>query len=206
VPDAPGDLDGPGSRPPATISTDRIKRDTGTRIVEAAAQAAARFGVSRWTIDDVAACAGMSRRTVYRYFPTRDDLVEALAGYERREFEQNLKDLVLQVTQPEDRFDLVIDYVLGFAQNHPVLQRMLETEPEYVLQYLQSAHSQFRAAIEKAISPSIEGLQLIRDGTVTTTQLTELIVHIGTATYVTPNTNIAEVSQSLKNLYRSLKQ
>jgi hypothetical protein len=69
VPDAPGDLDGPGSRPPATISTDRIKRDTGTRIVEAAAQAAARFGVSRWTIDDVAACAGMSRRPSTAIFP-----------------------------------------------------------------------------------------------------------------------------------------
>jgi AcrR family transcriptional regulator len=197
--------DGAGGESPTPASTDRIKRDTGARIIEAAAEAAARFGVNRWTIDDVSACAGISRRTVYRYFPTRDDLVDALAGHEKREFEQNLKDVVRKASEPADRFDLVIDYVFGFAQNHPVLQRMLETEPEYVIQYLQSTHVQFLAAIEAAISPSLEGFRLIREGTVTSTQLTELIVHIGISTYITPDTDIAEVSQSVKNLYRSLR-
>ena len=37
----------------------------------------ARYGVSKTTLDDVAKEAGCARATIYRYFPSRDDLVAA---------------------------------------------------------------------------------------------------------------------------------
>src|ERR687892_391530 len=45
---------------------------TATRILDAAFEAVATFGLSRLTMDDVAGLAGVSRQTVYRYFDSKD--------------------------------------------------------------------------------------------------------------------------------------
>jgi AcrR family transcriptional regulator len=50
---------------------------TPDRILLAARETFVRRGIRRTTVDDVATAAGVSRVTVYRYFPTRDDLVRA---------------------------------------------------------------------------------------------------------------------------------
>jgi AcrR family transcriptional regulator len=51
--------------------------DTATRILDAAEQCMGRHGL-RVSMNDVAAHAGLSRRTVYHHFPNRDALVEAV--------------------------------------------------------------------------------------------------------------------------------
>ena len=50
----------------------------GPELLDAAAEAVARWGVGGLTLERVAAEAGMSRATIYRRGVTREDLVEAL--------------------------------------------------------------------------------------------------------------------------------
>ena len=51
--------------------------DTATRILDAAEQCMGRHGL-RVSMNDVAAHAGLSRRTVYHHYPNRDALVSAV--------------------------------------------------------------------------------------------------------------------------------
>lgn len=51
---------------------------TRARILEASALCVRRWGIRRLSMNDVARQAGVSRRTVYMYFPDRDALVEAV--------------------------------------------------------------------------------------------------------------------------------
>ena len=56
-------------------------------ILAAARRAIAAKGPGKLTLSEVAAAAGVSRPTLYRWFPTRDDLFAALTGYERAQFD-----------------------------------------------------------------------------------------------------------------------
>ena len=56
--------------------TDELRTVTRERIVEGAARALAAGGVGV-TVDDVAAAAGVSRRTIFRHFPSYDDVIAA---------------------------------------------------------------------------------------------------------------------------------
>jgi AcrR family transcriptional regulator len=58
---------------------ERKKAQTRRRLMRAAVRLAARRGWSETTVDDIAAAAGVSPRTFFRYFPTK---VDALFGDE----------------------------------------------------------------------------------------------------------------------------
>ncbi len=63
---------------PQSVDTDAILDATATAVIEG--------GFRSVTLADVAARAGVSRRTVYRYFGDRDGLAEALVQRERDRF------------------------------------------------------------------------------------------------------------------------
>jgi AcrR family transcriptional regulator len=56
-------------------------QDTRRRITEAAVELHGTVGPARTTITAVAERAGVQRQTVYRHFPTEDDLVAACSGH-----------------------------------------------------------------------------------------------------------------------------
>ncbi len=65
-------------RPRLTAKGER----TRARIVEAAARLIYERGVARTTLDDVKAAAGVSGSQMYHYFPDKDELVQAVIGYQ----------------------------------------------------------------------------------------------------------------------------
>jgi AcrR family transcriptional regulator len=65
--------------------------ETRDRILEGALQALGRVGTRRLTMSDVSERAGLSRGTVYRYFPTKEDLLAFLAQYEQDRFAGGLR-------------------------------------------------------------------------------------------------------------------
>ena len=56
-------------------------QDTRRRITEAAVELHGSVGPARTTISAVAERAGVQRQTVYRHFPTEDDLFDACSGH-----------------------------------------------------------------------------------------------------------------------------
>ncbi|MGI8793766.1 MAG: TetR/AcrR family transcriptional regulator, partial [Acidimicrobiales bacterium] len=61
------------------------------RLLEAAYACVGRYGLGKTTMDDVAREAGMSRATVYRYFPGgRDEVINDVVGWEASRFFQRL--------------------------------------------------------------------------------------------------------------------
>src|SRR5256885_9631057 len=52
------------------------------KVVDGALRAIARFGLGKLTVDDVAREAGISRATLYRYFPGRGAVLGAVARSE----------------------------------------------------------------------------------------------------------------------------
>jgi AcrR family transcriptional regulator len=61
--------------PDQTPLRERRRRETSAAIVATAHELFVRQGYDATTIDDVARAAVVSRRTLFRYFPTKEDLV-----------------------------------------------------------------------------------------------------------------------------------
>jgi AcrR family transcriptional regulator len=111
----------------------RAVDETGGRILEAAARQAEDFGLRRFTIDDVARRVGLSRVTIYRYFPRKERLVEALLMHQLRRFLEAIDAAVAPYETVEERLVEGFVFTLTFLRNHTLLNRLLRTEPELIL-------------------------------------------------------------------------
>ena len=107
--------------------------ETSERILAAAAQQAEDFGLRRFTMDDVARRVGVSRVTIYRYFPRKDRLVEAILLRELRRFLAAIDAAVEPYETVEERLIEGFVFTLTFLRKHGLLNRLLRTEPELIL-------------------------------------------------------------------------
>jgi AcrR family transcriptional regulator len=118
------------------VAEQETRPGTRDRILDAMFEAVADFGISRTTVEDVAHRAGLSRQTVYRYFPSKDILVLALVVREEEKFLDGIR---RAFTGQEDTLDALNDstlFVLRYAREHPLLDRLLETDQATFLPYL----------------------------------------------------------------------
>lgn len=120
--------------PPATDAEQgAAAAETSERILAAAAQQVEDFGLRRFTIDDVARRLGVSRVTIYRYFPKRDRLVQAVLLRELHRFLKQVGAAIEPSPTLEEKLVEGVVFALGYLRRHRLLQRVLRTEPELLL-------------------------------------------------------------------------
>jgi AcrR family transcriptional regulator len=107
--------------------------ESAERILGAAIQHAEDFGIRRFTIDDVARRVGVSRVTVYRHFPKKDRLIEAVVMHELHRFLRAIGNAVEPYETLEEKLVEGFVFALTFLREHRLLNRMLRTEPELLL-------------------------------------------------------------------------
>jgi AcrR family transcriptional regulator len=107
--------------------------EASERILVAAMQQVEDFGVRRFTIDDVARCVGVSRVTIYRHFPKKDRLIEAVLLHELHKFLRDVRAAVEPCETLEASLVEGFVFALTFLREHRLLNRLLRTEPELLL-------------------------------------------------------------------------
>jgi TetR/AcrR family transcriptional regulator len=113
------------------IRIDRVgsSPDPDGAILATARQVFETYGVRRANIEDIAARAGVSRSTIYRRFPTKDDLFERVV---RREAELFFATLDQATTGRTPQQAVIEAFALGvrLVQDSPLYSRIVESEPE----------------------------------------------------------------------------
>ncbi|MGC9963164.1 MAG: TetR/AcrR family transcriptional regulator [Acidimicrobiales bacterium] len=105
--------------------------DTRARLLEATYECIARQGLAATSLEDAARSAGVSRATLYRYFPGgRDELLAAVISFETLRFFLRLADAVAEAPDLEAVLVDGIVFAHRAVEEHEVLQRLLSTEPE----------------------------------------------------------------------------
>lgn len=108
------------------------------RILDAALERVAAFGVRRTTMDDVAEAAGVGRMTVFRRFGSKDALMEVLAVREARRFLDAIDSTAGGIEDPVERIVESSVVALLFASSNPLLGRLSRLEPETILGILRA--------------------------------------------------------------------
>jgi AcrR family transcriptional regulator len=94
--------------------------DRRERLLDAAEDAFCRLGYAGTTIAAVAAAAGVSRPTVYAYFPSKDDVFRALADRVRDEF-LALQERVDTTSSARTARQAVTAFLAAYTRHHGVL-------------------------------------------------------------------------------------
>jgi AcrR family transcriptional regulator len=134
------------------------------RILEAGFACVARYGMAKTTVEDVARASGLSRATLYRYFPGGEDqLLRDVIAWETGRFFGRLAEAVAGAPD----FTHLLEEALMFAhqavEEHEVLQKVLQTEPERLLPQLTVESERILVFIRRFLLPYLEREEL-REG------------------------------------------
>ena len=127
------------------------------RVLEVAYTCVERSGLTRTSVEDVARESGVSRATLYRWFPGgRDELLRETVGFEVARFFGRLAEAAYGAPD----FATMLEEVLVFAhravREHALLQRMLVEEPELLLPLLTTESHNVRPVIAEYLLPYLE--------------------------------------------------
>jgi len=135
--------------------------DTRTRIIEAAHERLAADGVVRTTIESVAQHAGLSRATIYRYFPGgRDELGAAVVSWEVGRFFDQLRAETADAVGFADWMARRLRAARRLLDEHEVLQDALEQEADQVLPPLVSVMPIVLGMLRDELAQRLEGEHL----------------------------------------------
>lgn len=129
----------------------------GERILDAAIEAASIHGITRLSVADVAKRAGVSRPTLYKRYPSKDDLVGAAIMREAARVVEAVERAVDRVDRsegPKAALIAGIGTALRVLRDHPLLDRVIRTEPETLVPALTTDDG----LILSAIRPPIEAM------------------------------------------------
>ena len=120
--DSPGGKLGEKTEKSEKSEVDRVILDTARTVFET-------YGVRRANVEDVAVRAGVSRSTIYRRFPSKDDLFGKVVRREAGRFFRTL-DRATAGCSPQQA--VVEAFALGvcLVQDSPLYSRIAESEPE----------------------------------------------------------------------------
>jgi len=159
---------------------------TRDRILEAALLAMGRVGLRRLTMSDVGEVAGLSRGTVYRYFPTKEHLLAVVAEYERDRFAEALRGSMVGVPTEEIGLEEVAEYITTYLRQHPALTLMIDTEPAFVLGFLRHQLPVFYKITQEVLGPVMANVLPVREGWVTGDELNELLFRVVLSVFLVP--------------------
>ena len=131
------------------------------RLLAAAYDCIARYGLAKTTVEDVAREAGLSRASVYRTFPGgRDELIREVVSWQIGVFFADLAHSVAAAEGFEDVVEAALLHAHRAVGEHAVLQKLLLTEPERLVPAISVETSRFVPLIAAFAEPYLAAERL----------------------------------------------
>lgn len=132
------------------VRTDHRSKRTVEEIVAATFKVLTERGSSKLSVRAVCDEAGIARGTLYRYFASKKELIEAATAHLRRQTDEEVAKAVAGLTDPQD----ILRALLGYSvRNIPTGEsaRLLQSEPELLVQYYRDSFSHSKERVNGAL-------------------------------------------------------
>jgi AcrR family transcriptional regulator len=169
---------------------------TEQRILTAALSLIGRRGVRRLGMQEIAEAAGVSRGTLYRYFPSKENVLIGAAAYDERRFSAGLDEVLAGASAPGDRISAFMAYSFEFIRKHPC-RPLFESESGFVMSYLLEHLPSLRAELEARLGDALDTVPAVAAGALDREQLVDVIVRLFAASWVIPESDDASLVQSI---------
>jgi len=121
------------------------------RILRATFKVLCRHGYGKLSLSDVAAQAGISRPTLYKFFSSKDDLLSAFSVFELRLLREDL-DRAIEGRTGRTRVDALLHFLVDFYGSYQ-MRGLIEIEPGLVLDQMARALPELVALV----APMLKG-------------------------------------------------
>lgn len=123
---------------------------TSDRILAATAEVLSRSGMTKLSLSEVALQAGVSRPTLYRWFSSKEDLLDAFGVWERRRFDSAIGAATAGL-RGTDRLDAALKFIVEYQQSYSGV-RMIDIEPGHVIEQMGAVIPVMRERLERLIA------------------------------------------------------
>lgn len=155
-------------------------------ILEAARTAIAERGPSKLTLSAVATAAGISRPTLYRWFPTKADLLAAITAYEEERFDIGLQLVVDAQRSPRRRLEAALRYLVHYL-DESTMPDPIGVDPEYALKSMATSIGPHIEILARLLGDAMLEVPAVRAGALTPQQAAELFLRMAYSHYLVPH-------------------
>jgi AcrR family transcriptional regulator len=158
---------------------------TATLILAAAQRTIRVRGPEKLTMSAVATEAGVSRPTLYRWFPTKALLLGAIAAYAVEHFDTGLQALADEHCDPAQRLDVALRYLVTYLDD-TMGSDAVHVDAEFALQGLADSLPPHVESLARVLGDALDEVPTVRDGTVTREEAAEMFLRVAYSHYLVP--------------------
>lgn len=172
---------------------------TEERILTAGLELIGRRGVRRLGMRELAEVAGVSRGTLYRYFPSKEHVLAAAAAYDGQRFTDGLDAALAVERAPAQRIGAFMSYSFEFIRTHPC-RPLFESEPGFVMSYLLDNLPALRDELVRHLGDAFDAVPAVAAGTLGKDELADVIARLFASSWIIPETDDASLVQAVNRI------
>jgi TetR/AcrR family transcriptional repressor of uid operon len=175
-------------------------KSSADAIVAAACRLVAELGShERLTLSAVAEAAGVSRPTLYRWFATREDLLEAMALWQENRFYEGLAGALETERTPAERLDAALGYLVTYLDETFGAESPLR-EPGFTVRSLTALLPKQRVAWVRLVGDALGRVPAVKAGELSVEQAAELFLRLAYSHYLIPSPEPEVLLQCMRSL------
>ena len=168
-------------------------------ILEATRQVITQRGPDNFRLTAVATVAGVSRPTLYKYFPTKDDLLSALTEYEKERFDRHLHEVIDAERTPARKLDAalrcLVTYLDGLIGPDP-----LGTDLAFALGSLHESLEPQSVAFARLLGEGLDVVPAVKAGRLSRVAASGLFIRVAYSHFLIPHPDPEELLADLRAL------
>jgi AcrR family transcriptional regulator len=172
---------------------------TVDRILGATLRLVGRRGVKRLGMQEVSEAAGVSRGTLYRYFPSKDHLMDAVAVFDEQQFSDGLAAALASGRDPAEKIRLFVAFAFDYIRMHPA-RSLFESEPAFVLGYLLVHLPKLQSTLLEQLGDALDAAPAVASGSLSREQLADIVVRLFASSFIIPEPDDRALVQSVTGI------
>ena len=150
-------------------------------------------------MQEVSEAAGVSRGTLYRYFPSKDHLMDAVAVFDEQQFSDGLAASLAAGRDPAEQIRLFVAFAFDYIRMHPA-RSLFESEPAFVLGYLLVHLPKLQSTLLEQLGDALDAAPAVASGSLSREQLADVVVRLFASSFIIPEPDDRALVQSVTGI------
>jgi AcrR family transcriptional regulator len=159
---------------------------TAASILQAARQAMAERGHGTLTMSAVATAAGISRPTLYRWFPTKTELLAAVSAYEEAQFDIGLQVVIDSQRTPRRQLYAALRYLVNYL-DESIMPDPIGIDPAFAIESIARSLEPHIEILVRLLGDALLEVPAVRKGTLSRQQAAEMFLRLAYSHYLMPH-------------------